>query len=58
MLHKLSWLTLSSFFIFCIGCVVNPISGEQELMLFSPDHDIALGRKYAPEVEQQMGGED
>ena len=38
------------------GCTVNPITGEEELMFFSQDEDIELGRKYAPEVEKQLGG--
>lgn len=40
----------------CTGCAVNPITGEKELMLFPERQDIAIGRKYAPEIERQMGG--
>jgi len=40
----------------CGGCAVNPITGQSELMLISEQQDIAIGRKYAPEVERQMGG--
>jgi len=38
------------------GCTVNPITGNEELMFFSPDKDIELGRKYAPLVEKELGG--
>jgi len=49
---------LISGLIFClyIACAVNPITGEEELMLFPQEQDIEIGRKYAPEVEKQMGG--
>lgn len=38
------------------GCAVNPISGEKQLMLVSEQQDIAIGSRYAPEAEKQMGG--
>ena len=41
---------------FYTGCAVNPITGEKELMFFPESQDIAIGQKYAPEVEKQMGG--
>ena len=44
--------------VFCLftGCAVNPITGKEELMLVSLQQDIEIGRKYAPEIEKQMGG--
>jgi len=39
------------------GCTVNPITGNEELMFFSPDKDVELGRKYAPLVEKELGGQ-
>lgn len=56
MSKKLALLTLYLFYCFCIGCAINPISGEQQLMLIPEQQDIVIGRKYAPEVERQMGG--
>ena len=44
------------FFLFCAGCATNPITGKDELMLFPEEQDIALGKKYAPEIEKEMGG--
>jgi len=56
-MHKnLVLLILGLIFCLCTGCAVNPITGEEELMLFPEEQDIAIGRKYAPEVEKQMGG--
>lgn len=40
----------------CIGCAVNPITGDEELMLYPEDKDLAIGRKYAPKVEKALGG--
>jgi len=40
----------------CVGCAINPISGEEELMLFGPEDDIKIGRQYAPKVEEELGG--
>jgi len=38
------------------GCAVNPVTGEEELMFFSPEKDIELGEKYAPQIEKALGG--
>jgi predicted Zn-dependent protease len=38
------------------GCAINPVTGDEELMFFSPEEDVALGRKYAPYVEKELGG--
>lgn len=38
------------------GCAVNPATGEEEMMFFSPEKDVALGRKYAPAIEKELGG--
>jgi predicted Zn-dependent protease len=41
---------------FLTGCATDPITGKSQLMLFSEDQDIELGKSYAPEVEKEMGG--
>lgn len=56
MAKKLWRLILCLSLCFCTGCEVNPITGQQELMLIPEQQDVTLGRKYAPEVEKQMGG--
>jgi len=56
-MHKNLVLLISGLiFCLCTGCAINPVTGEEELMLFPEEQDIAIGRKYAPEVEKQMGG--
>ncbi len=56
MIRKTLWISL--LFVVCLisGCFTNPITGKSELMLFSEQQDIEIGRKYAPEIETQMGG--
>ena len=56
MIKKFECLILVLSLCLCTGCAVNPITGEEELMLISEQQDIEIGRKYAPEVEKQMGG--
>ena len=53
---KLALLILALTCCLHSGCATNPITGENELMLIPESQDIALGRKYAPELEKQMGG--
>jgi len=53
---KLRLLILSLTSCLFIGCAVNPITGEEELMLVPESQDIEIGRKYAPEIEKQLGG--
>jgi len=38
------------------GCAVNPLTGDKELMLMPLEQDIQIGRRYAPEVEKELGG--
>ena len=38
------------------SCAVNPVTGDEELMFFSPEEDVKLGRKYAPLIEKELGG--
>ena len=56
MTGKLGLLILSLTSCLFIGCAVNPITGEEELMLISESQDIEIGRQYAPEIEKQLGG--
>ena len=46
-------LTLS----LAVGCETNPITGKTQLMLIPQQQDVEIGKKYAPEIEKQMGGE-
>ena len=56
MRNKLGLLISGLLFCLFISCAVNPITGEEELMLFPEEQDIKIGRQYAPELEKQMGG--
>ena len=40
---------------FC-GCAVNPVTGQNQLMLISPAQESQIGAQYAPEIEKQLGG--
>ncbi len=51
----ISFVIAAALSFFC-GCVTNPITGQQEFMLLPVQQDIEIGRRYAPEVEKQMGG--
>lgn len=37
------------------GCATNPITGRDELMLYSEEDDFALGRQVAPRLEAALG---
>ena len=52
------FVTLTGWLAVCLlaGCAVNPITGQEELMLFSENYDVSIGQHYAPEIEKQMGG--
>lgn len=60
---RFSRIPLVSFAILTLlfsgGCAVNPVTGRQELALFSisPSQEIQLGKKAFPGAVQQMGGE-
>lgn len=38
------------------GCVVNPVTGRQELQLYGPDWEVATGRQSYVPLQQQGGG--
>jgi predicted Zn-dependent protease len=38
------------------GCAVNPVTGQEELMFFSPSEDVKIGRAYAPQIEAALDG--
>src|SRR4030043_352761 len=56
MSQKIMFLTTSLILAFCAGCAVNPITGQEEFMLLGEQQDVELGKKYAPELEKEMGG--
>lgn len=44
-------LALSMFF----GCAINPVTGKKEMMFFSEEEEIALGKETDPEIVQMYG---
>jgi predicted Zn-dependent protease len=56
MLNKVVWIILAGVAGLSAGCAINPATGDEELMLFSPENDVKLGLRYAPTVEQELGG--
>jgi len=42
------WLTCIAGTSFAVGCMVNPVTGKQQLMLVSKDQEIALDRESSP----------
>ncbi|MFO7760603.1 MAG: M48 family metalloprotease [Thermodesulfobacteriota bacterium] len=45
-----------SFFILLTGCAVNPVTGERELALLSPQREVDIGKKqYLPSIQMQGG---
>jgi predicted Zn-dependent protease len=56
MSEKFRFITTAILLALCTGCAVNPLTGEQELMLMTESQDLDIGKKYAPQIEKQMGG--
>ncbi len=56
MLRKLALLAVICGLCLSAGCAVNPITGQEELMFFPDQQDIAIGQQYAPEVEKELKG--
>lgn len=56
MSEKFGFLMTTLLLAVCAGCAVNPITGKSELMLMTESQDLEIGKKYAPEIEKQMGG--
>ena len=57
-MSKVLWILILGFVFCCCcgGCAVNPVTGQDQFMLYTEQQDITIGREYAPEVEKQMGG--
>jgi predicted Zn-dependent protease len=54
--EKYGILTTAILLALCAGCAVNPLTGEQEFMLMTESQDLEIGKKYAPQIEKEMGG--
>lgn len=38
------------------GCATNPVTGENQFMLVSPEQELQMGAQYAPLIEKELGG--
>lgn len=56
MLNRVIMLALAGAMALSAGCAVNPVTGDEELMFFSPENDVKLGRRYAAPIEKELGG--
>jgi predicted Zn-dependent protease len=56
MANRLILLVAAGALALSAGCAVNPATGEEELMFFSPENDVKLGRQYAGPIETELGG--
>jgi predicted Zn-dependent protease len=54
---KILWMFLivSLFGLIIAGCETNPVTGEQELILVSPEQEKEMGRDTAQQVEKELG---
>jgi beta-barrel assembly-enhancing protease len=51
------WLLLITLvlILICGGCQTNPVTGEEELILVSPEQEKEMGRDTAEQVEKELG---
>lgn len=54
---KTFWLLLiaSVFGLICSGCSVNPVTGEDQFLLVSPEDEKKMGEEYSKQVEKELG---
>jgi predicted Zn-dependent protease len=54
---KTLWLLLiaSGLGLICLGCQTNPVTGEEELILVSPQQEKEMGRNTSQQVEKELG---
>ena len=54
---KTLWLLLiaAGLGFICAGCQTNPVTGEEQLILVSPEQEKAMGRDAAAQVEKELG---
>lgn len=46
--RRFLWITAGSAAGFALGCAVNPVTGERQLMLVSEQQEIAIDRQHSP----------
>lgn len=48
-------LIVSALVLTCAGCQTNPVTGEEQLILVSPEQEKQMGRDTAAQVEKELG---
>ncbi|MBN1795070.1 MAG: M48 family metalloprotease [Sedimentisphaerales bacterium] len=51
----ITFLTAIFLGIVCTGCSVNPVTGENQFLLVSPEDEKQMGEEYSKEVEKELG---
>ena len=51
---QLGWVAL--LMVVSGGCVTNPVTGQREIRLISPEEEISLGQEYFAPTQQLQGG--
>jgi predicted Zn-dependent protease len=54
--RRLPWLALIIVLNLLAACAVNPVTGQQELVLMSEQQELAMGAHYYPETTQMNNG--
>ena len=49
-------ITVAGALLLLAGCVVNPVTGREEVQLLGPDWEVATGRQSYVPLQQQSGG--
>lgn len=52
----LPWLALIFCMSFLAACAVNPVTGQQEIVLMSEPQELAMGAQYYPQTTQMNNG--
>jgi predicted Zn-dependent protease len=47
--------TVMLLIVFCTGCSVNPVTGEDQFLIVSPQQEKEMGAEYSKEVEKELG---
>jgi predicted Zn-dependent protease len=55
-LRRLAWLAILISFCLVAACAVNPVTGQQEIVLMSEQQEIAMGAQYYPKTTQMNNG--
>jgi predicted Zn-dependent protease len=52
---RLAWIALALWVVLLVGCAINPVTGQSELMLLSEQDEVQFGRQTAQAVTKEYG---